>query len=326
MQVLVTGATGVLGGRLVGQLADAGKEVYGLVRDDRSATTLREQGVEPVPGDVLEPDSLADLPEVEVLVHAATAIPSEPKPGEDAWAYNDRVREDGLRNVLESLNGSVEQVCFPSVVWVARQTDGSAFDETAERRPDPTVETVADVEDYLQTRAEAGAFDATILRCGFFYAADAAHTRSFAEGLLRRRMPIVGRGLFGRTDARLSFVHPADAAAAFVSAIENNVTGLYHVVDEEPVTFARFLRTLAENLNAPEPIRIPAWLARLLIGEHSTRLLTEPMPTSNTRFRQETAWEPRYATVEEGLSTVVDRWIEEGAVRETDSGLTWEGG
>jgi nucleoside-diphosphate-sugar epimerase len=323
MQVLVTGATGVLGHRIVEQLADAGHEVCGLVRDEAGAAHVRDLGGEPVQGDVLEPQSLRDLPGAPVLVHAATAIPSEPKPGAAAWRYNDRVREEGLENVLDALGEAVEHVCFPSVVWVARQPDGSAFDESADRHPDPTVETVADVEDLLQAREAAGDFDTTILRCGFFYAHDAAHTRSFGEGTIGRRMPILGRGLLGRQDARLSFVHPRDAAAAFVTAIEAEVTGVYHVVDDEPVTFARFLRTLAEKLDAPEPFRMPAWIARPLLGRNSTRLLTEPMPTTNERFRAATDWAPTQQTVEEGLEAIVDRWEVEGTLEATEDGYTW---
>lgn len=324
MRVLVTGATGVLGRRIVSRLAASGHEVHGLVRDAAGADAVRDEGGHPLEGDVLEPSSLADVPDAEVLVHAATAIPTERKPPESAWAYNDRVRQEGLSNVLDAVGG-LEHVLFPSVVWVARQPDGQPFDEDAERHPDRPVETVADIEDELQAGAAAERYEATILRCGFFYAADAAHTRQFGQGVLSRRMPIIARGILGRQDAPLSFVHPGDAADAFVAAIDGRVAGCYHIVDDEPVSLAHFLRTLAEELQAPEPFRMPAWLARYVLGAASTRLLSRPMPTTNDRFREVTDWRPTYPTVEDGLEAVVERWIETGTLRETDDGYAWTG-
>ena len=59
--VLITGATGYIGGRLVPRLLDAGYRVRCLVRD---ATRLQGRAwrddVETIEGDVLRPESLAD--------------------------------------------------------------------------------------------------------------------------------------------------------------------------------------------------------------------------------------------------------------------------
>ena len=59
MKILVTGATGYVGGRLVPVLLEAGHQVRCLVRSPKklAATPWREQ-VEVVAGDLLEPESL----------------------------------------------------------------------------------------------------------------------------------------------------------------------------------------------------------------------------------------------------------------------------
>lgn len=324
MKVFVTGASGVLGHRLVERLADRGHCVYGLVRDEAGADLVTARGGTPCRGDVLDRNSLEQaVPDVDILVHAATSIPTATKPAAEAWEQNDRVRRDGIENLVAVAGDRVDRICFPSVVWVARQPDGTWFDETAERYPDRTSRSAAAVEEYLIDASDNERFDATILRCGFFYAPDAAHTRQFGQSLLSRDLPVVGRGIIGREKARLSFLHADDAAHAFATAIDAEVSGTYHVVDDQPATFAEFLETFTAKLNAPRPYRLPAWLARYFIGAENTNLLSKSMPTSNERFHDATGWEPMYPTYRDGLSQVVSTWLNDGTLRETDTGYTW---
>lgn len=60
MKVLVTGATGYLGAVAAEALATRGHQVLGLARSDRSASALRDHGIEPVMGDFGDPASLAN--------------------------------------------------------------------------------------------------------------------------------------------------------------------------------------------------------------------------------------------------------------------------
>lgn len=326
MNVFIAGATGVLGRRLVDRLSNRNHRVVGLARDDTGERVVERHGGISRRGDVLEVETLErTIPDdAEVVIHAATAIPDSIKPSDEEWARNDRVRREGAENLLSAAPDGLRQVLFPSVVWVARQPDGSRFDETADRYPDRATRSAADVEDLLEERATTDGFDATILRCGFFYAPDARDTRTWAERLLDGTLPIVGGGLLGRQDADLSFVHADDAAAAFVSAIEARASGVYHVVDDEPVTGAAFFRTFADLLDAPKPRRIPAWLARFFIGEINAEGFTTPMPTTNEKAKQELGWKPEYSTYREGLTQIIETWQTDGTLAGLRDGSTTE--
>ncbi len=325
-QVFITGATGVLGRRLVDVLVDRGYRVYGLVRDETGAEIVRKRGGVARYADVLDVQSLRSATEnidIDAVIHAATAIPTSQKPTEDEWVLNDRVRYEGAENLVTVLGASVDWVLFPSVVWVARQPDGSPFDEDADRHPDRTTRSVAAVERYLESAGQENGFDVTVLRCGFLYAPDATHTRQWGRELLTGDLPIVGGGLLGRSDATLSFLHADDAARAFAVAIESDLTGIYHVVDDDRVTVAEFLSTFADYLDAPAPRRVPWWLARPLIGSELVTLLTTSMPTTNQTFKRHTGWKPTVPTYEHGLQHVCETWERDGTIQKTPEGYEW---
>lgn len=327
MRLFIAGATGVLGRRLVAECADRGHDVIGLTRDDRGDELVRTRGGIPVRGDLFDRDSLVEgASGADVVVHAATKIPTDTNPDDEDWDRNDRVRREGTENlVAAAAETDVDRFVMQSVVWVARRPDGGRFDETATPNPDRSTRSARDAERIVVGGGADHGFESVILRGGWFYAPDAEHTRTFGERLLAGRLPIVGDGLLGRKDAPLSFVHADDAGRAFAEAVDGDATGVYHVVDDEPTTYAAFLDELADRLGTSPPRRVPAWLARAFVDDNLVRLLTRPMPTTNERFREAFDWSPTYPTVREGIEQVVDRWREDGTIRWSKAGSEWAG-
>lgn len=115
-------------------------------------------------------------------------------------------------------------------------------------------------------------------------------------------------------------IHTEDAARAMAAAIDAGANGTWHVVDDEPVTTATFLETVAAVLGAGPPSRVPGWLAKRFVGEDPVRFLTSDFPTSNERFADAVEWEPTYRTVADGLEEVRETWISEGVLDETADG------
>jgi nucleoside-diphosphate-sugar epimerase len=52
---------------------------------------------------------------------------------------------------------------------------------------------------------------------------------------------------------------------------------------------------------AKPPLRLPAWLGRLLAGEFVVAQMTTSRGSSNEKARKELGWEPRYASWREGF-------------------------
>jgi nucleoside-diphosphate-sugar epimerase len=117
------------------------------------------------------------------------------------------------------------------------------------------------------------------------------------ELVTKRRLPIVGSGA-----GVWSFIHAVDAASATVAAVEAGTPGLYNIVDDEPAPVADWLPALARELGAEPPRHVPAWLAKLLIGEHGLNMMTNARGSSNAKAKRELGWTLRYPTWRVGFA------------------------
>lgn len=325
MRVCILGATGSLGLRTGLLLSEAGHDVVGLVRDDDGAETIRKLGGAPQHGNVLDSESVRSVVEkCDVVVQAATKMPVDPPTTPRDWRRNDRVRLAATRNVLKSARDTgVEQIVLPSVVWAVDSPSGTVIDETSPPNPDRTTASAIECERLVKQEARDSGFKATVLRFGWFYGPNSAQTRSLGKQLLKGDLPVIGSGPLGRGETTISAIHVHDAARAVVAAIESCVNGVYHVVDDLPVTTTEFFEEFADRLEAPEPGQVPGWLATYFIGEDMVRFLTSDYPTANSMFSQHCGWEPTYPTVHQGLENVVCTWLDEGVLQPTPDGYRW---
>lgn len=303
MNVFIAGSTGVLGRRLVKQLTERGHRVTGLVRGREGERLVESLGGQARFADLFDTDALLHAAEgAEVVIHAATAIPTRSRTSLRDWETNDRIRREGTQALVDcAAQLGARQFIFQSVVWVARPPDDGPFDEDSPLHPDPILASACDGERIAHEGAAKNGLAACVLRCGSFYSSDAAHTRMLAAGVKHRRMPIIGAG-----DAVWCMLHADDAASAFIAAAESGRGGLWHVVDDEPVTVADYLTTLANRLSAPPPRHVPVWLARLLAGRFAVEFFTRSTRTTASRFKSDFNWQPKFPTYREGIDEVVN--------------------
>jgi nucleoside-diphosphate-sugar epimerase len=136
MRIFVAGATGALGAQLVPLLVAAGHDVAGMTRSERKAETLRALGAQPVVCDVFDADGLARAMAAfapDVVVHALTDLPADPRELSARAAGNARIRREGTRNLLAAARAAgagrilAESVAFPA------GGDGQAAVEEHER-------------------------------------------------------------------------------------------------------------------------------------------------------------------------------------------------
>jgi nucleoside-diphosphate-sugar epimerase len=310
MRVFIAGATGVLGRRMVRQLMEKNHRVIGLARDEKGKQTIQRLGGGAFIGNIFDADSMAAaVKQADVVIHAATAIPTKVSSNRADWELNDRLRREGTRALTEAAARlGAKTYIQQSIVWVARPPDDSFFDEkTLVERPGELYRSAFDGEQIALAAGEKYGFNVSVLRCGGFYAPDAHHTRSFARGLLKRRLPLIGAG-----EAISANIHADDAASAFVAAVKAGKRGLWHVTDDDPITIRDMLFEFARQLGASTPRRIPLWLARLFVGKSAVEFFTRSTRTSNRLFRDEIGWSPRFSSFRVGLGEVVGMRRTEG--------------
>ncbi len=233
---------------------------------------------------MFDADSLARAADgCDTVIHAATAIPAKQKTTPADWAMNDRIRRKGTRCLTEAAAKiGAKTYLQQSIAWVARPKDDSPFDEDSPCVPEPGTQSAIDAEGIAREAESSEGFTVSILRGGFFYDSESAHTRMFAEALRKRKLPIIGGG-----SAEWAMIHTDDAASAYVAAAEKPTSGVWHIVDNELVEMRTFLEEFAARLGTPSPRRVPKWLARWLAGEQAVEYFTRSTRTTNARFRSD---------------------------------------
>jgi nucleoside-diphosphate-sugar epimerase len=76
-------------------------------------------------------------------------------------------------------------------------------------------------------------------------------------------------------------------------------------VDDEPAAVSEWLPELARIIGAKPPLHIPAWIARLAIGDAGVILMTQARGSSNEKARRALNWKPRWTTWRDGFQKEV---------------------
>ena len=304
MRVFVTGATGALGRHLVPGLVAAGHEVTGTTRTPGKVARLREAGAEPVVLDGLDREAviaavLAAAPEV--ILHQMTALADmrSLRNPDKAFAATNELRTRGTDNLLAAAaQAGTRRVIAQGYAGAGPDKPSGGALKTEEDpldwQPIPSAARMVAAIKHVETTAPGAVPEGIVLRYGAFYGPGASDV--LLEMLRKRQVPVVGGGT-----GVWSFIEITDAAAATLAAVERGEPGVYNVVDSDPAPVAQWLPYLAEVAGAKPPLRVPAWLGRLLAGEFVVAQMTTSRGYSNEKARKELGWEPRFASWREGF-------------------------
>jgi nucleoside-diphosphate-sugar epimerase len=299
MRALVTGASGFIGGVLCEQLRDHGHEVVALVRREGSAPAgTRELLADLGDGPALT-RALADT-SPDCVFHLAAEIASQ---------RSERKLEDvnvgGTQRLLGAcieLGGS-DAAAGPRVVFASTVVTGDAHGRLLTEQEPLPVETP-----YGRSKQEGerlvltSGLPAVVIRPSHVYGPGGWYVEELIAQLRQPgRFAVIGRG-----ENLWDVVHVEDVASALRLAGERASVGeVYHVADDEPISFYDFMALTAKELGLGPPRRIPAAPARVIVGGNAVAAATRSARSSNAKIKRELDWQPRFTNARAGVADAV---------------------
>ena len=233
MKVLITGATGLLGGHLIKELQQRGEDIRALVLPVENADKLEKQGVEVVRGDITDASTLGPaVQDVDLIFHLAGMM-GVWRPLSDYRLVN----VTGSENLYKAAQkAGVRRYVHTSSHTVYGLGYGRFLTENDALRPDPDPYSLTKAEgDRLMRRLMLNSeVETVILRPGtFFGPGDRLHFGRMAQKMKDGKGVIIGRG-----DNALPFCYVTDVVQGFMLAAyhENAPGNVYNITNDRPLT------------------------------------------------------------------------------------------
>lgn len=299
MKILVTGATGLVGTRLVPYLTSKGHEVARLVRSEPQPGTT-EIKWNPESG-VTDPARLEGL---DAVVHLAGENISEGRWTDEKKRRIRESRVKGTRVLAESL----AQLAQPPHTLVSASAIGfygNRGDEVLDEQSASGSDFLAEVcrEWELATRPAAErSIRVANLRFGVILSKEGG---ALAKMLTPFKLGVGGRVGSGRQ--YMSWITLDDTVGAIYHALTHeDVRGPVNVVAPRPVTNEEFTKTLGQVLSRPTILPTPVFALRLAFGEMADALLLSSMRVEPRRLR-ETGYSFQHPELESALRHVLEK-------------------
>ena len=96
-----------------------------------------------------------------------------------------------------------------------------------------------------------------------------------------------------------------------VAAVDRGKPGnIYNIVDDDPAPVKEWLPALAGMLRAKPPFHLPAWIARIVAGEHLVSMMTRSRAGSNAKAKTELGWQPAHPSWRQGFAEIAKQSME----------------
>lgn len=228
-RVLIAGATGAIGRRLMPLVREVGHTTGGMTRSAVKAEYLRTIGVEPLVVDVFDAGALADAVasfRPEVVIHQLTDLPQGLVADrmDEAITRNARIRNEGTRNLVQcAIAAGAHRLVAQSIAWAYApgpepHAEGDSLDLNAKGSRAVSVGGVVALENWT---LDAIALEGVVLRYGHIYGPGTGTDRPTSPPSL----------------------HVDAAAYAALLAIEAAATGIFNIAEPNPHVATEKART-----------------------------------------------------------------------------------
>jgi len=309
MKILVTGATGFIGGRLVRRLKKLGHDIVCLARQESDISILEEMGLPLVFGNIKDGRQINEIflrERPEIVFHCAARVRDE---------NDDSLQETnvyGTRNICSAcFAGGVKRLVYlSSVAVISGNRDVPLFEDLPYSATAVYGRSKIEAEKIALEYREKGLAVCVIRPC-MVYGEGEPHAMDRILDLVNRRLlPIPV--LSGMKDKlRLVYVDNVVQALELAMKKDEALLGTFFVADREVITIRRFVEIVSDELGKGKPLAIPEWLIKLglllpPIKKRFDRIFKDRV-YDITRAVEILGYDPAIST-EEGLRRTVRAW------------------
>lgn len=325
MKILITGATGFIGRKLVARLIDKQSQVVALVRRTSDVSGLPKK-LRLIDGDMLDTASLEKaVQDIDVVIHLAAYFDFYPKDKKLLYQVN----VEGTKNLIAAcVQSGVSRFIYISTTEVIGPVEDPPGNENSPLRPQF---------DYSKSKKQAEA----IVR--------ATALETDLEYVILRPTGVIGEGEFytvfetisainegqipmlpGDGEKTLMYTYVEDVISGILSAIESDAAKNQTIIlcPDEGMTYNEIFEFLGAKLGVKPPKRkVPTVFAKLGIGilspfknrEKTTFLwhmktvqsMDEDRSYSNDKAKKVLGWIPQ-TSMQDGLSKAIDWYYKQG--------------
>ncbi|WP_449387554.1 NAD-dependent epimerase/dehydratase family protein [Chryseobacterium lineare] len=241
-KILVTGATGQIGSRLLPRLVEAGYDCFALVRGKQVAA-----GITAIDGDLFDPASLEKaVKDAKAIIHLAAVFRS---PDTDLiWKSN----LEGTQNLIDAVkrNSPDARFIFASTSHVYDMNNphpGREDDALNPQHAYPASKVAAENE------LRKSGLNWSVLRFPFVYGDGDGHLEDLPKHVVAAKY---------HPAMRMSTIHHRDIYTAIMMALQGIMDGrVVNIADEAPTTLYELLRLVGETMtSSAEPLVNPWYL------------------------------------------------------------------
>ena len=331
MKVLVTGATGFLGGKTIDLILKEGHEAVALVRSTSNREGL-PKNIEVREADLFDVDSLEDaVKDIDAVIHYAAYFDFYPRDEELMF----KVNVEGTKNLMNACVGTqVQRFIYCSTTETMGPIRFPPGTEDTELKPDYSYgESKIQAECAIREISKDTDLGHIIIRpTGVMGEGDLYVILEIAEQLYEGKVFALPNDLSGE----IMYTHVDDVVSGFVAALTpmGALNNTIILCPDEAITWEVFLDVMTERLGVKPPrLRVPKAFAKLgmmLLSPIKNRkknsffwhgksvdMMYTTRVYSNEKAKRLLGWAPK-VTMVDGFQRAIDWYFENGFLKKRE--------
>ena len=271
-RIVVTGATGLIGRKLVRALIQRGDSVIVFSRDAEKANSFFPKAMESVEWNYRHPEQWRyKIENSDAVVHLAGVNLFAKRWNDEFKRIVLESREVSTKNLVEAIKSCTNKPeVFVSASGIGYYGDcGETVLNENSAKGNDFLANVCEVWENESVNVEESGVRSVQIRTGLVLSTE--------DGALKQMLPpfrfFIG-GYLGNGKQWASWLHIDDIVEIYLHAIDNSsLTGSLNASSPNPIRMKEFAQTLARVLQRPSLFPVPKFILRLVVGEASEVVL-----------------------------------------------------